>query len=128
MGQRFSVLVVDADDTILSLFQDLLSPEYQVQTAPNCVEAADLLAERHFSLLIVELQMPIMDGASFIRILRSNREFDNLPLLVMTAYPPAALVLESVRPERILYKPFELNDLILAVAELTRHAARGPRT
>ncbi len=122
MGQTLPILVVDDDDTILSLFDDALSPEYQVEMAHGCIEATDRLTNRRFSLLIIDLQLPVLDGATFVRLLRANPEFDGLPVLLMTDYPPSANALLPLPATRILHRPFDVSQLLAAVDEMTRPA------
>ncbi len=120
MDRDLAILVVDDDDAILALLQDLLSSDYQVFTADNCIDATDLLTAHRFSLLIIDLVLPVLDGAEFSRLLRADPEFDGLPLLVITGYPPQASALASVRIERTLFKPFTLDDVVQSVKQLTQ--------
>ncbi len=122
MGQSSSILVVDDDDTLLAFMQDALSGEYQVSTASDCIEATDLLNEHCFALLIVELLLPVVDGAEFIRMVRADHTFDDLTVLVVTDYAWDSQVSESLRVGGILYKPFALAELVRIVAKLVRRA------
>ncbi len=127
MGPDLSILVVDDDDTFRALVQDALSTDYQVSTASDCIEATDLLNEQNFSLLIIDLFLPVVDGAEFIRMLRVDHKFNDLPILVVTAYLWDNQVSQSLGVGGILRKPFSLDELARAVAELIRRALPDPK-
>ncbi len=122
MGPILSILVVDDDDTILWLIHDTLSPEYRVEMAHSCLEATDLLTARRFSLLIIDLELPILDGASFIRMLRAAPEFDSLPVLITTAYEASANKIPQIPATQILHRPFKLYQLLKLVDEMAHSA------
>ncbi len=120
MAQTLPILVVDDDESVRSLLQDLLSADYQVLVASDCFEATEMLAAHRFSLLIIDLLLPVFDGIEFIQLLRATPKFDYLPVLILTVDRQKAAMLSSVRVERILYKPCALDDIVRAVQELTQ--------
>jgi len=66
---------------------------YEVELAENGKKALNKLAsEGHFDLIITDLEMPEMDGFELIKILRSNPDYQNIPIIVVTA-----LVGEDIR-------------------------------
>jgi hypothetical protein len=59
---------------------------YKVEVASNGVEALEKLEERPFRLVLMDIQMPLLDGLSTTRRIRADRRFDSLPVIAMTAH------------------------------------------
>ncbi len=120
MNNRSSVLVVDDDEAILNMIQDTLKEEYEVRTASDVLEAADLLRDQNFDLLVLDLNMPVVDGEELMQIFSVHPNFNALPILVISAYPD---LIERVKKSRvpvqaILPKPFSVDELRRVVAQI----------
>ena len=63
----------------------LESGDFEVDIANNGQEALDLIATRNYDLVLMDMQMPVMDGVTASIEIRKNPEFDNLPIIAMTA-------------------------------------------
>jgi len=85
-----SILLAE-DNRINQLFtEDLLTSRgHTVSLAANGAEAMDLLASRHFDLVLMDVQMPVMDGLAATRAIREHdgSQFDpDIPVLGLSAY------------------------------------------
>jgi DNA-binding response OmpR family regulator len=115
-----SVLVVDDERAIRSLIGMSLSSEgIAVYMAGNGQEALDMVKERQFDLLIVDLQMPVMDGRTFVRELRALP--CDTPVLVLSAYE-AQRAQRELGAEAGMDKPFDPTMLTERVRALVRAA------
>jgi signal transduction histidine kinase len=77
-----------ADDNALNtlLFSEYLQAEgYQVVLARNGQEALASVTQADFDLILMDIQMPIMDGLTTIRQLRQQAQFQHLPIIAVTA-------------------------------------------
>ena len=82
-----SVLIVEDNPINLKLVQVLLSKEgYEVYTAANAEEALMLLKSKHPTLILMDLQLPGMDGLQLTRLLKNNPETNDIIILALTAY------------------------------------------
>ena len=64
---------------------------YEIEVASNGLVALDLLeksvaANNRFDLVLMDVQMPVMDGLETTRKIRANREWADLPIIAMTAH------------------------------------------
>jgi len=80
------VLVVEDDANTRDLSTRLLTRDgWQVRTAANGREALDRIAEHSPNLILLDLMMPVMDGFQMLEEMRSNPEWADIPVVVMTA-------------------------------------------
>lgn len=83
-----SPVIVNADDNDASLgmLGDFLRKEgFRVVDARDGAEAIAAVFKHHPALVIMDLQMPAMDGLSAIRVLRSNSAFEQTPIIALTS-------------------------------------------
>lgn len=80
------VLVVDDSSLVRLYYRDVLEKSgYDVDQAMNGLEAMERVLAQPFDLLIVDVNMPKMDGFSFVRELRrSDSKAAALPVLIIT--------------------------------------------
>ena len=80
------VLLVDDSDLNQQVGAELLSGAgLVVDVAQNGQVALDMLAQTTYDLVLMDMQMPVMDGLAATRLLRQNPAWANLPVLAMTA-------------------------------------------
>ncbi|RYV04235.1 histidine kinase [Shewanella sp. OPT22] len=64
----------------------LKSAGYQVEVADNGQIALDMIAEQAYSAVLMDIQMPVMDGLTAARTLRETFDHEQLPIIAMTAH------------------------------------------
>lgn len=111
------ILVIDDDPAILSTVTDILEYEgYEVMTATNGLDGLRCLDERLPFLIILDMRMEGMDGWGFAQSLQGRGI--ELPILVMTAAQDARRWAQEIDAAAYLAKPFDLVELLDAVAKL----------
>jgi len=117
------VLVVDDSSLVRLYYRDVLEKSgFDVDQAMNGVEAMERVLAQPFDLLIVDVNMPKMDGFSFLRELRRGKsEAAALPALIITteAGREDAEEAQAVGANFYLVKPVSEADLRDHVAVLT---------
>jgi two-component system, OmpR family, response regulator MprA len=115
------VLVVDDDDAIRWVVQVALEDEgFVVATARDGAEALIRVEEEAPTMVLLDLNMPVMDGWTFLIQLRTTG--CDLPVIVMTAGLRACAEAEQLHAAGCLPKPFELDQLVAVVARCVRPA------
>ena len=80
------VLLVEDNELNQQVASELLqASRLRVDVAENGVEALDLLSRRRYDLVLMDMQMPVMDGLSAARAIRRNPKWQDLPIIAMTA-------------------------------------------
>ncbi len=86
MEKTKRVLVVTGEQGVLESINDVLSPDYEIIAAWGALQAGDLLLSHQFDFLIISLELPVLDGAELIRIIRTDAAFKEIPILALSPY------------------------------------------
>jgi two-component system, cell cycle response regulator DivK len=82
-----SVLIVDDNPINMKLVRVLLTGEgYDVRTAGDAVEALAVLKQWHPSLILMDIQLPGIDGLELTRRLKSDPVTEQIIIIGLTAY------------------------------------------
>lgn|GEM_PF-3569110 len=106
------VLVVEDEAYLCDLIADVLESDGHVtRKASNGREALTLLKERRPQLILLDLMMPIMDGWEFITVLKSNLEWAEIPVIIITAIYDARRTQLETGAKAVITKPFDIDQL-----------------
>jgi len=84
---RYRVLLVEDNTINQQVASEIIAPTgANIIIANNGKEALEYIQQEHFDLILMDLQMPVMDGYTATRQLRKNPKFDTLPVIAMTAH------------------------------------------
>jgi CheY-like chemotaxis protein len=110
-----SILVVDDyEDTLQTMSALLRGAGIRVRTARNGLDALNAMtSDDSISLVLLDLWMPVMDGWEFLRRKNSDPDLAEIPVVVISATPPADL--DNV--ETVLPKPIDFDQLIETVRQ-----------
>src|SRR5688572_21542635 len=109
------VLVVEDDAELRRLTESLLTMHgYHVIVASHGQDAIRRLRERCPDLIVLDLNMPVMDGWQFRSEQRylTDRKRSAVPVLLMTGESDAASQAERLRAVGVIKKPFDPDDLL----------------
>ncbi len=114
------VLLVDDNEINQELALELLTSNgIRVETANNGQQAMDMLEEKRFDGVLMDCQMPVMDGFTATRNLRKQQHCKGLPILALTANAMASdreEVLNAGMNDHIA-KPININDMFHTMAK-----------
>lgn len=111
---RYRILVVDDEESIRVLLRDILEMDgHGVEVATSGIEAWDRLDGGDFDVIITDMKMPGMDGATFYRELRGRDPTLAARIVFITGdtvSPDTRAFLQTV-PNPVLSKPFKIAPL-----------------
>ncbi|MBC8356797.1 MAG: response regulator [Planctomycetes bacterium] len=116
-GDLFHVLLVEDSQLDAALVMQLLaavrSPRFQVQHAAQLAEAVDLLSQREFDVILLDLMMPDCNGLEGLE--RLSTVASDLPIIVLTGVTDEGVALEALRSgaEDYLVKDEAISDSLL---------------
>lgn len=122
------VLIVDDDPMSRELLTDALAPlDFHVIAVADGLEGLRILEELNPSVMLVDIQMPQMDGFEFLTRVRENPKFAAVPMIAVTAY---AMVNDGSRIlkhgfDQYLSKPVPIKTLRQTVTRLLSEASPG---
>jgi two-component system NtrC family sensor kinase len=123
-GRR--VLVVDDEVSIRLLLHDILRlDQHSVALASSGLEAADLVARERFDIIITDMKMPGLDGASFYRQVRQQDPAQARRIIFITGdtvSPDTRAFLQRVS-NPVLAKPFKIGPLRDAIESVLAQPA-----
>lgn len=113
-----TVLVVEDDWSIQSLIALVLEEQgYRVETAANGRQGLDLFEQCSPDLILLDMNMPVMNGWEFARELHAKHD-SQVPIVVVTASCDARRAAADIGAAGCIGKPFELEALLSAVNQL----------
>lgn len=116
---RKRVLVVDDSELIVSLLRLLLGSAFDVTTARDGEEGVSCALSQKPDLILMDLQMPRLDGVSALRRLRARAETRDTPVILLSARadPESRQRALEAGCDDFLTKPFRQAELVGRIRE-----------
>ncbi|MCR5149253.1 MAG: response regulator [Eubacterium sp.] len=120
-GLKRHILIVDDELINREILGNLLSEDYDVHYAENGIQALQVLRESEciFSLILLDLLMPVMDGFQLIEKLKADEKLRTIPVIVMTSEADAEVKSIKQGAADFITKPYDMPEVILARCERT---------
>jgi CheY-like chemotaxis protein len=112
-GKRTILVADDFDDTRLLLKTWLEKKGFNIVEAENGNQAVSLAQQVRPDLIIMDMEMPELDGLAATRKIRSIRELDGIPVLAVSAYGAQQFRAEALEAgcSEYVSTPFEPDNL-----------------
>ncbi|MFC1571700.1 sigma-54-dependent transcriptional regulator [Candidatus Margulisiibacteriota bacterium] len=117
------ILVIDDEDSMLRTYKSVLKSSYNVTLLNSGRKAFEVLKDGNFSLLLLDLMMPEMNG---LEVLKKIREIDkNLEVIMVTAVHDIKSAVQAIKLGAYDYitKPFEVEGLLSVVSKALERRA-----
>ncbi|UCH10255.1 MAG: response regulator, partial [Fidelibacterota bacterium] len=121
-GESKKILLVDDDPIILATVAKSLKAAggYQVIQAQNATEALELASKEHPDTILLDFQLPDMDGPDLLKLLQSEDSLRGIPVVFLTGKtdPMETTHLISLGVKGVLHKPFDPSELASQISDL----------
>jgi len=109
-----TIFVVDDNDINLSMAKEALKDQYRVLTMPSAIKMFTLLEKITPDLILLDIEMPNMDGFEALNLLKTNESFATIPVIFLTGMTDAAVEVRGFQLGVIDFvpKPFSVPVLI----------------
>jgi two-component system alkaline phosphatase synthesis response regulator PhoP len=128
MAAKAKIMVVEDNIDEAKLIKMTLEPEgYEVTTSMNGNEAREKIGKENIDLIILDVMMPEMDGFAFLKWLREKSEFNEIPVILLSAvaqhiydskYPLKGVM--SADADEFFEKPLKPEVLLDTIPKMLR--------
>lgn len=111
------ILVVDDSGTMLRNVKGWLEESYQVALANSAAMAIKYLATNRPDLILLDYEMPIVDGRQVLEMIRSEHDFADIPVMFLTGREDSETRegAMALKPEEYLLKSMEPSEIVQAI-------------
>ena len=112
------ILVVDDDEMNLRMAEFVLKQNsYEVYKAESGMECLDFLKNQKVDLILLDIEMPTMNGIKTLEIMKENSELADIPVIFLTASVDSDIAAEADRLGVVdcVTKPFMPQELLKRV-------------
>ena len=121
MNHHATVLIVDDDPDTVETMRDILEAEgHTVLSARNGLEGLEVALRTVPDLVLLDLDMPVMDGRAFLASVRRTPELAGVTVVVLSGADDVPAACESVQ------KPLRLDTLLGLIGRVADAAPAGP--
>ncbi len=108
------VLVIDDDPIQLHIIKKYLEGEYTVTVIPTGKAAIEYLISNHPDVILLDYVMPLYNGPTVLKIIRSRDESRDIPIFFLTGATDKDIVIEclSYNPAGYIVKPVTKDEII----------------
>jgi putative two-component system response regulator len=109
-----TIFVVDDDDITLTTTKDILKDSYQVMTMPSAGKMFALLEKITPNLILLDIEMPEMDGFTTIKYLKAHAKHVNIPVIFLTGFIDSEIEARGFEAGAVdfITKPFSVPVLL----------------
>jgi len=117
MKNRTIMIVEDYDDTRVLLKKGLEGLGYTVLEACNGQEAVDIAGRERPDLILMDLDLPILDGIAATQSIRQTSDLESVPIIAITAYPMSYSHVKAFAKgcDEYMRKPIDMAELAQVV-------------
>ena len=118
MTEQKHVIIVDDDPDIQDVLGMLLEHSGYIVTVFDNGDSLLTSGFKHPDLLIIDKQLPGVDGLDICRYLKSQETTKHIPVIILSASPQAGILAKAACADSFLEKPFKMKELRNTVEQL----------
>lgn len=118
MNTKAVVLIVDDEQTNIDIVSKILDSKYDLRVAHNGKRALSAIEKIEIDLILLDIQMPEMDGFEVAKTIRKEKKYDHIPIIFLTSQNNEDSVVGGfdVGGNDYITKPFNPKELLARVA------------
>jgi PAS domain S-box-containing protein len=126
VSSRPRILLVEDEAAMRKVVAELLSDEFDVETAADGEQALVAVLRTRPNLIITDIVMPLLDGVELVRMLRETPSTSNIPVLLTSGRAPDELRIEGfeVGADSFLAKPYSGRELRARIRNMLQTCRR----
>ena len=114
-----SILVIDDDRGISkAIRQNLEAENIRVFEAATGLDGIKILVESEVDLVLLDIKLPDVSGWGVLSLLRLTEWLSHIPVIIISIESPDVALLERLKPEDYIQKPFDMRDLLVRVGKV----------
>ncbi len=121
---HIKILVVEDSEASAMLMQSIFEEmdTFKISIAKNVSIARALLQKQTFELILLDLMLPKIDGFSFLKEVKLNDEFKNIPVVIVSALatPDAIKKCKDLGAKAFISKPIGENKLLEKIVQILK--------
>jgi DNA-binding response OmpR family regulator len=121
MNSKRTILAIDDSETTLVLLEWFLKEQgFNALTADSIKGALKIIESNQIDLILLDLQLPVISGYDFLKILKNDSNIKNIPVLVISALDSDDSIREvkALGAIKFIAKPFKLESLLKQINEV----------
>ncbi len=125
--KKYNILIVDDDHMSHEVLGEYFSLSgYGVLHAENGKEGISMMSERKPDLVLLDVQMPVMDGFVAMEEISRKPEFQNIPVIFLTSLSKSNLKVKGLElgAEDYIVKPYDRAELMARIKAALRRSAK----
>ncbi|WP_316825420.1 response regulator [Pedobacter miscanthi] len=121
-----TILLIDDNEDMLMFLQNDLKADYNIYTSTNGREALGIVKHNEIELIISDVMMPEMDGFGFCRLIKSDVNFNHIPIVLLTAKNTLKAKITGLElgADAYIEKPFSPEHLHVQIANLLSNRSK----
>jgi len=122
-----NILVIDDELSIRMLLENYLSKKYKVVTKVDGQEGIKYLEEGNMpDLIVVDIQMPNLDGYEFLKQLKASGFFKNIPIIMLSGIESSQERVKFLKmgADDYIVKPFNPEELSIRIDNLISRTSK----
>ena len=123
---KHTILIVEDNVELSRFLTQMLSREYNIETAANGLEGIKSIKAKQPDIIISDIMMPVMDGDKMCEQIKSNLTTSHIPIILLTALDDKENIIKGLRNMADLYitKPFDIEVLKANIANILANRER----
>ena len=122
MNRPLNIMVVDDSVSVRQAVSRLMEDQgWSVTSAKNGIDALEKLSENHPDLIVLDIEMPRMNGYEFLGALKAQKGLEEIPVVMLTSRTASKHrdKAKSLGAKGFMVKPYNVDEFVQLILKLT---------